>query len=330
MTNEHDERKIKKQENIDILSKEEDNISSNYNNELQRTKRSLDFPEIIIKENYENPKDIIHISKKEEANESNNSKGHINLKNKKEHNNVVDNVNPCNKQNINEEDNNINNSIKTARIGIFNKNKINCRNKKASKFDKIKRFNDKINKDNHPLITNVENKNEEIDVLQNNEDKKQKILPIIKNENAKETGQKYENNDVYEEHNKTNINNNVEKLYKDKNSHHIKNQYDKGNLTENNEVTPIYSKDYDADDEEYEHWHGHQRDNKSTPVYKYAASFTLAAILFLGLSLYFINNRKGNKIVDAKESNDFAVSTNVKETSSKEQNIEIMNDTQWK
>ncbi|SOV12579.1 TRAP-like protein [Plasmodium sp. gorilla clade G2] len=336
MTNEHEQKMGgDKKENMDILSNEEDNISSKHNNDLQRVKRSLYLPENFIKDNYEKTKDI-HISKKEDDNENNNSKVHINSQSKEENKNVVDNTIPCNNKNINEEDNDINNSIKIPHIGIFDKSKINCRNKKASKFDKIKRFNDKINNYNNPLITNLENKNEEIIVPKNNDDEKQKILfPIIKNDNPKETGEKYENNVVYEENNKRDINNNdmhnkdVEKLYKDKNSHHIKNKYDKGNLTENNEVMQRYSKDNDEDDEEYEHWHGHQHDTKYTPVYKYAASFTLAAILFLGLSLYYINNRKGKQIINAKASNDFPVYTNVKEVSCKEQNIETMNEMQW-
>ncbi|SBT77754.1 TRAP-like protein, putative [Plasmodium ovale] len=67
-----------------------------------------------------------------------------------------------------------------------------------------------------------------------------------------------------------------------------------------------------------------------TRVYKYAASCTLAALLFLGGFLYYMNNRNGNKPMEFMNSNEFATSSVVKEEECKDQNIVICDDTSWK
>ncbi|CRH00967.1 TRAP-like protein, putative [Plasmodium relictum] len=94
-----------------------------------------------------------------------------------------------------------------------------------------------------------------------------------------------------------------------------KKNYDNENIKQNNEEG---GKD------------NHNHDHKSSAhVYKYAAAFAVVAFVSIGASMYYLYYRKHKGIVRSLDSNEFSVSSDIKELKCKEQNVNLNEEHSW-
>ncbi|CRG93747.1 TRAP-like protein, putative [Plasmodium gallinaceum] len=93
-------------------------------------------------------------------------------------------------------------------------------------------------------------------------------------------------------------------------------KYDMNNINQ-------YNEEGEENKNKYDH-------NSSPHTYKYAAACALIAFVSVGIFAFYLYYRKNKRIVRALDSNEFSISSDTKESKSKEQNVNLNEEYSWK